>query len=48
VQKYPDISDLPKEKLSPDCVETEKKVNLDTRREIVVSTPSKGIKRMKK
>jgi hypothetical protein len=48
VRKYPDMSDLPEEELSPDWVEAEKKVNADTRRGIVASTPSKALKRVKK
>ena len=48
VRKYPDMSDLPTEELSPDWVEKEKKVNADTRPGIVASTPSKALKKMKK
>jgi hypothetical protein len=48
VRKYPDMSDLPTEELSPDSVEKEKKVNADTRPGIVASTPSKALKKMKK
>ena len=48
VRKYPDMSNLPEEKLSPDWMEREKKVNADTRPGIVASTPSKALKRTKK
>jgi hypothetical protein len=48
VRKYPDMSDLPVEELSSDWVEREKKVNADTRRGIVASTPSEALKRVKK
>jgi hypothetical protein len=42
------MSDLPVEELSSDWVEREKKVNADTRRGIVASTPSEALKRVKK
>ena len=48
VRKYPDMSNLPTEELSPDWVEREKKVNVDTRPGIVASTPSEALKKMKK
>ena len=48
VRKYPDMSDLPEEDLSPNGVEREKKVNADTRPGIVASTPSKALKKKKK
>jgi hypothetical protein len=48
VRKYPDMSDLPEEELSPDWVEREKKANTDTRPRIVASTPSKALKKKKK
>lgn len=48
VRKYPDMSDLPEEELSPDWVERERKVNTDTRPGIVASTPSKTLKKKKK
>jgi hypothetical protein len=48
VRKYPDMSDLPEEDLSPDWVERERKVNADSRPGIVASTPSKALKRRKK
>ena len=48
VRKYPDMSDLPMEELSPDWVEREKKVNRDNRPGIVASTPSEALKKMKK
>jgi hypothetical protein len=48
IRKYPDMSDLPAEELSPDWVEKEKKVNTDTRPGIVASTPSGALKKLKK
>ena len=48
VRKYPDMSDLPAEELSPDWVAKEEKVNTDTRRGIVASTPANALKKMKK
>jgi len=48
VRKYPDMSDLPEEELSPDWVEREQKVNNDIRPGIVASTPSKAVKKIKK
>jgi hypothetical protein len=48
VRKYPDMSDLPTEELAPEWVETEKRVNTDTRSGIVASTPSEAVKKTKK
>jgi hypothetical protein len=48
VRKYPDMSDLPTEELSPDWVAKEQKVNADIRRGIVAPTPSEAAKKMKK
>ncbi len=48
VRKYPDMSDLPVEELSPDEMEKEKNVNTDTRTGIVASTPSEALKKKKK
>ena len=48
VRKYPDMSDISTEELSPDWVAKEQKVNADIRRGIVASTPSEAVKRMKK
>ena len=47
VRKYPDMSDLPEEDLSPSWVEKEKKINADTRPGIVASTPSKALRKKK-
>jgi bifunctional DNA-binding transcriptional regulator/antitoxin component of YhaV-PrlF toxin-antitoxin module len=47
VRKYPDMSHLPEEALSPDWVEKEKKINADTRPGIVASTPSKALRKKK-
>ena len=48
VRKYPDMSDLPAEELSPEWVKGEEKVNKDTRHGISASTPTQAIKRIKK
>jgi len=48
VRKYPDMSDLPEEQLSPDWAETEKKVNRDKRPGIPASTPSEALKKIGK
>jgi len=48
IRKYPDMSDVPAEELSPKWVEGEKKVNADTRRGILASTPSEALKRAKR
>ena len=47
VRKYPDMSDLPAEELSPEWVEAEKKVNTDTRRGITAPTISEALKKKK-
>lgn len=48
VRKYPDMADLPTEELSPEWVEREKKVNVDTRPGIIASTASEAIKKRKR
>lgn len=48
IRKYPDMSDVPTEELSPEWVEKEKKVNTDTRRGIVASTPSEALQKTKR
>jgi hypothetical protein len=48
VRKYPDMSNLPEEKLSPEWVESESEVNRDTRPGISASTPSEALKKRKK
>lgn len=48
VRKYPDMSDLPTEELSPEWVKQEQNLNADTRAGIVASTPSKALKKIKK
>ena len=48
VRKYPDMSDLPAEELSPEWIRREEEVNKDTRRGISASTPTQAIKRIKK
>src|SRR5574340_1585050 len=45
VRKYPNISDLPEEELSPTWTEAEKRVNTDRRPGIVALTPSEAIKK---
>jgi len=48
VRKYPDMSDLPAEELSPEWIRREEEVNKDTRRGISASTPTQAIERIKK
>ena len=47
VRKYPDMSDLPTEELSPHKVQEEQKVNLDTRPGVKALTPSQALKKVK-
>jgi hypothetical protein len=48
VRKYPDMSNLPTEELSPEWLEQEQNVNADSRTGIVSSTPSEALKKMKR
>ena len=48
VRKYPDMSDLPEEELSPDWAENESRINRDTRAGITAPTPSGALKKRKK
>ena len=48
VRKYPDMSDLPLEELSPEWAEKENKLNKDTRRGISASSASQALKKRKK
>jgi hypothetical protein len=48
VRKYPDMSDLSAEELSPEWVKQEQSVNADTRPGVVASTPSKALKKIRK
>lgn len=48
VRKFPDMSDLPEEKLSPDWEARELKVNKDRRPGISGDTPSDALKRLRK
>jgi bifunctional DNA-binding transcriptional regulator/antitoxin component of YhaV-PrlF toxin-antitoxin module len=48
VRKYPDMSDLPTEELSPEEAEKEKRVNTDTRPGIKAATPAEAIKKTRK
>jgi hypothetical protein len=48
VRKYPDMSDLPAEELSPEWIEGEENVNKDTRRGISASTAAQAIKQIEK
>lgn len=48
VRKFPDMSDLPLEELSPDWAENEDKVNKDSRRGIFATTASKALRKRKK
>ena len=46
VRKYPDMSDLPEEKLPAEWVKQEHKVNKDKRKGISASSPAKALKGM--
>lgn len=46
VRKYPDMSDLPTEGLSPRWVAEEQEVNKDTRPGVTASTPSEAMKKL--
>ena len=48
VRKFPDMSDLPVEELSPDWVENENKVNKDTRRGVSANSASAALRKRKK
>jgi len=48
VRKYPEMSDLPEEELSPSWLEAEEKVNTDARPGITASSPSAALKKQKK
>jgi len=47
VRKYPDMSDLPAEKLPAGWVKQEEEVNKDTRKGISARTPTEALKAMK-
>ena len=48
IRKYPDMSGLPTEELSPDWVEREEKVNRDARRGVVAVNSVQALKKVKK
>ena len=48
VRKYPDMSDIPLEELSPEWVESENKINRDVRPGISAATPSEALKKRKR
>ncbi len=48
VRKYPDMSGLPEEKLSPEWEQKELKINKDTRRGIRAASASEALKKFKK
>jgi hypothetical protein len=48
VRKYPDMSGIPAEELTPEWIRREEEANKDTRRGISASTPTQAIKRIKK
>jgi bifunctional DNA-binding transcriptional regulator/antitoxin component of YhaV-PrlF toxin-antitoxin module len=48
VRKYPDMSDVPEEELSPEWLRDEAKVNEDARPGISASTPSEALEKRKK
>jgi len=47
VRKYPDMSDLPVEKLSPEWARREDAVNKDKRRGISAASPAEALKALK-
>ena len=48
VRKFPDMSDLPEEAVSPEWAEKELKINRDLRAGISADTPSEAVKRIQK
>lgn len=48
VRKFPDMSDLPEDNLSPEWENQELKINRDKRPRISASSPSEALKRMRK
>jgi len=48
IRKYPDMSDLPTEKLASEWVRREEAVNEDIRRGISTSTPAQALKHIEK
>jgi len=48
VRKFPDMSDLPEEDLSPEWKEKESSVNRDKRSAISAENPSSALKRLRK
>ena len=48
VRKYPDMSDLPEEELSPEWTKGEQSVNADKRPGIIASSPSKALRKIRK
>jgi len=48
VRKFPDMSDIPEETLSPEWKEKESKVNRDKRSAVVADSPSDALKRLGK
>ena len=47
VRKYPDMSGIPAEELTPEWIRREEEVKKDTRRGISASTPIQATKRIK-
>jgi hypothetical protein len=48
VRKYPDMSDIPGEKLPPDWEQKEQKVNKDTRKGVRAASVSDALKKLGK
>jgi hypothetical protein len=48
VRKYPDMSDLPLEELSPEWAKQEDAVNKDKRRGISAASPAEALKTLKR
>lgn len=48
VRKFPDMSDLPVEELSPEWAKEEGEVNEDTRQGVMAATPAQALKHLEK
>ena len=46
VRKFPDMSDLPVEELSPEWVKEENEINEDTRQGVMAANPAQALKNL--
>ena len=46
VRKFPDLSNLPEEELSPQWLEKERRVNKDRRQGVVAAHPAEALKKL--